>query len=121
MNETKTEITKITAETDSSRSLAHLSAVIEALIFVSEEPVPVQTIAAVLEEEKDLVQSIVENLAAEYNLRENCGLMLREIAGGWQIVTRPEFHEEIRRYLRTRPAAKLSLAALETLAVIAYK
>ena len=121
MNETKTEITEITAETDSTRSLAYLSAVIEALIFVSEEPIPVLTIAAVREEEKDLVQSVVENLAAEYNLRENCGLMLREIAGGWQIVTRPEFHEEIRQFLRTRPAAKLSLAALETLAVVAYK
>jgi segregation and condensation protein B len=48
-------------------------------------------------------------------------LQLREIAGGWQIATRAEYHEEIRKFLKTRPNAKLSLAALETLAVIAYK
>jgi len=48
-------------------------------------------------------------------------LQLREIAGGWQIATRPEYHEHIRAYLKSKPSAKLSLAALETLAVIAYK
>ncbi len=46
---------------------------------------------------------------------------MRAIAGGWQIATRTEFHEEIRKFLKTRPNAKLSLASLETLAVIAYK
>jgi segregation and condensation protein B len=48
-------------------------------------------------------------------------LQLREIAGGWQIATRPEFHEHVRAYLKSKPSAKLSLASLETLAVIAYK
>ena len=47
--------------------------------------------------------------------------MLREVAGGWQIATRPEHHEHVRAYLKSRPSAKLSLPALETLAVIAYK
>jgi segregation and condensation protein B len=59
-------------------------------------------------------------LKQEYEERTG-GLHLREIAGGWQFVTRTEYHEEIRRFLKTRPSAKLSLAALETLAVIAYK
>ena len=48
-------------------------------------------------------------------------IQICEIAGGYQIATRPEFHEEIRAFLKTRPSAKLSLASLETLAVIAYK
>jgi segregation and condensation protein B len=51
----------------------------------------------------------------------NGGLQLREIAGGWQIATRPEFHEHVRAYLKSKPSAKLSLASLETLAVIAYR
>jgi segregation and condensation protein B len=102
------------------RELAELVAVCEALIFVSEEPMTTKVIADVLGEDKGWVQVAVEQLAAEFNER-NGGLMLREVAGGWQIATRPEHHEHIRAYLKSRPSAKLSLAALETLAVIAYK
>jgi segregation and condensation protein B len=103
-----------------ARSIAELMAIIEALIFVSEEPLTVKTIADILEEDKETISAAVEELAKEYEEREG-GLTLREIAGGWQISTRAEHHEEIRKYLKTRPSAKLSLAALETLAVIAYK
>lgn len=102
------------------RSLEEISAAVEALIFVSDEPIAVKTIAEILEEDREIVASVLENLAEEFNSRAG-GLQLREIAGGWQISTRPEFHEEIQRFLKTRPNAKLSLAALETLAVIAYK
>ena len=59
-------------------------------------------------------------MAEEYDARAS-GLQLREIAGGWQIATRPEHHENVRAYLKSKPSAKLSLASLETLAVIAYK
>jgi segregation and condensation protein B len=102
------------------RELAELMAICEALIFVSEEPLPVKTLADVLKEDKGWIQVAVESLAKEFNER-NGGLMLREVAGGWQIATRPEHHEHVRAYLKSRPSAKLSLAALETLAVIAYK
>jgi segregation and condensation protein B len=102
------------------RSLEEISAAVEALIFVSDEPIAVKTIAEILEEDREIVHSVLENLAEKFNSRAG-GLQLREVAGGWQISTRPEFHEEIRRFLKTRPNAKLSLAALETLAVIAYK
>jgi len=102
------------------RELAELVAVCEALIFVSEEPLTTKAIAEVLGEDKGWVQVAVEQLASEYGER-NGGLMVREVAGGWQIATRPEHHENIRAYLKSRPSAKLSLAALETLAVIAYK
>src|SRR5688572_9171068 len=103
-----------------ARSVAELMATVEALIFVSDEPLTVKLIADVLEEDKDAIFAAIEELSKEYEEREG-GLTLREIAGGWQISTRAEFHEEIRKFLKTRPSAKLSLAALETLAVIAYK
>jgi len=103
-----------------SRSMAELISIIESLIFVSEEPLPSKTLAEVLKEDRGWVQVAVEELAKEFNER-NGGLMLREVAGGWQFATRPENHEHVRAFLKSRPSAKLSLAALETLAVIAYK
>ncbi len=102
------------------RSIAELTAILEALIFVAEEPINAKVLADVLEEDSDFVQSAIENLADEISQRDG-GLQLREIGGGWQISTRTEFHDEVRRFLKTRPNAKLSLASLETLAVIAYK
>jgi segregation and condensation protein B len=102
------------------RSIAELITILEALIFVAEEPISAKELGNVLEEDAEFVQSSIEELAREYENRES-GLMLREIAGGWQITTRIEYHEEIRKFLKTRPSAKLSLAALETLAVVAYK
>ncbi len=103
-----------------TRSMAELMGVIEALIFVAEDPLPAKTIAEVLKEERGWVEMAVEELAKEFNER-NGGLLLREVAGGWQFATRPEYHEHIRAFLKSRPSAKLSLAALETIAVIAYK
>lgn len=111
---------EVETEEKQPRSIGELVAIIEALIFVADEPLTVKILAEVLEEEKDTVQSAVEELKQEYDERES-GLQLREIAGGWQISTRTEFHEDVRKFLKTRPSAKLSLAALETLAVIAYK
>jgi len=102
------------------RSIGEIISIVEALIFVADEPLTVKTLAEVLTEDKETVEAAVEELVQEYEQRES-GLQIREIAGGWQIGTRTEFHEEIRRFLKTRPSAKLSLAALETLAVIAYK
>jgi len=103
-----------------TRDLSELVAVVEALIFVADEPITTKLIADVLGEDKQAIEAALEQLRQEYEARES-GLQIREIAGGWQIATRTEFHEEVRRFLRTRPSAKLSLAALETLAVIAYK
>ncbi|MBA3712920.1 MAG: SMC-Scp complex subunit ScpB [Pyrinomonadaceae bacterium] len=103
-----------------ARGMAEMMSIIEALVFVSEEPISVKTLAEVLGEDRGWVETAVEGLANEFNERRG-GLMLREVAGGWQFATRPEHHEHIRAYLKSRPSAKLSLAALETLAVIAYK
>ena len=103
-----------------SRTLAELMALAEALIFVADEPITSKLIAEVLDEERESIEAAVEELQKEYESRDS-GLQIREIAGGWQIATRTEFHEEVRRFLKTRPSAKLSLASLETLSVIAYK
>jgi segregation and condensation protein B len=95
-------------------------AVVEALIFVSEEPLSAKVIADVLKEDRELVEAAIAELAKEFNGRSG-GLQLREVAGGWQFATRPEYHEHVRAFLKSRPSAKLSIASLETLAVIAYK
>ena len=107
-------------ETYLVQSAAERNAIIEALIFVSEEPLSVKTMAEVLREDREVIEAAVADLAKDFNGR-NSGLQLRELAGGWQFATRPEYHEHVRAYLKSRPSAKLSIASLETLAVIAYK
>ena len=104
----------------SPQSQAERAGVIEALIFVSEDPLSAKTIADVLKEDKDVINQTLNALAEEFNARSG-GLQLREVAGGWQFATRPEYHEHVRAFLKTRPSAKLSIASLETLAVIAYR
>ena len=101
-------------------SAAELRGAVEALIFVAEEPISARSIAEVLKVEVAAVDDVIGDLTREFDKR-SAGLQLREIAGGWQIATRAEFHEYVRAYLKSKPSAKLSLAALETLAVIAYK
>src|ERR1700730_13439572 len=102
------------------QNAAERKGIIEALIFVSEEPLTAKSMADVLREEREVVEASLAELAGEFNGR-NGGLQLREVAGGWQFATRPEYHEHVRAYLKSRPSAKLSIASLETLAVIAYK
>jgi len=103
-----------------SISSAELKSIVEALIFVADEPINAKTIADVIDADRAAVEKAVAELGEEYDARAS-GLQLREIAGGWQIATRPEHHENVRAYLKSKPSAKLSLASLETLAVIAYK
>jgi segregation and condensation protein B len=100
-------------------SPAELKGIAEALIFVAEEPLSAKLIADVLAVGVESIDSAIGELVSEYDQRG--GLQLREIAGGWQIATRAEHHENVRAYLKSKPSAKLSLASLETLAVIAYK
>lgn len=102
------------------QSAAERIAIIEALIFVSEEPLSAKTMAGVLREDHEVIDEALVELSREFNVR-NGGLQLREVAGGWQFATRPEYHEHVRAFLKSRPSAKLSIASLETLAVIAYK
>src|SRR5262249_26182535 len=98
-----------------------LKPVIEALLFVADEPLPFKQLCKILGDvpEEDVIWALNE-LVADYE-RRGSGLEAREIAGGWRISTRPQYHEFVRKYLKSRPSARLSLPALETLAVIAYK
>ncbi len=114
--ESEPEIELLAPKSDAERA-----AVIETLIFVSDEPITTKIISAVLKEnDKEAIERAVRLLADEFNSR-NSGLQLREVAGGWQFATRAEYHEHVRAFLRTRPSAKLTIASLETLAVIAYR
>jgi segregation and condensation protein B len=100
--------------------MSDLKAVVEALIFASPDPVTMKTLVKVLEgESKDDIAAAIEELKAAYG--RPGGLQLVEVAGGYEIVTRPELHEWVRRLFHERTTQKLSVASLETLAVIAYK
>jgi segregation and condensation protein B len=102
-------------------TIEELKPVIESLIFVAEEPITVKQLAAILDGEmRDNIEAAAEALVEEFKARAG-GLELRTLANGYQIRTRPEYSEYVRRYLKSQPSARLSLAALETLAVIAYK
>ncbi|MFN0087547.1 MAG: SMC-Scp complex subunit ScpB [Blastocatellia bacterium] len=102
-------------------SREELKPAIESILFVADDPLPLKQLCRILGDvgEED-VRAAIDELVAEYEAR-NSGLEFREIAGGWRISTRPQNHEFIRKYLKSRPTARLSLPALETLSVIAYK
>lgn len=122
--ESETEVPHFPSETDDieiTASRAELKPAIEAILFVADEPVPFNQLCKILGDvnSADAYAAIVE-LMSDYEARGS-GLELREIAGGWRISTRPQHHEFIRKYLKSKPSARLSLPALETLAVIAYK
>jgi segregation and condensation protein B len=98
----------------------HLKPVIEALIFASPEPLTVKTLYKLLDgEPKEDIDAALAAVRADYD--RPGGLQIVEVAGGYQITTRPEFHEWVRKLFHERTTQKLSVQALETLAVIAYK
>jgi len=100
--------------------MQELKYIIESLLFVAEEPLPVAKLRGILETfDGKEIRTALEVLAEEYDQRGG-GFLLREVAGGWQMRSRPEYHEWIKRMLQPSPQ-RLSRAALETLAVIAYK
>jgi segregation and condensation protein B len=100
---------------------AALLATLEAIIYVTDEPLTVDQIAEAIEQPRERIVALLEQLCAEYDKPER-GLSIREIAGGFRMTTKPEHHESVRRFVRNlNPPMKLSLPALETLAVIAYK
>jgi segregation and condensation protein B len=97
-----------------------LKPVVEALIFASPDPLTPKALYKLLETEPtEDVDAALEALKKDY--QRPGGLQLVEVAGGYQIVTRPELHEWVRRLFQERSAQRLSVQALETLAVIAYK
>jgi segregation and condensation protein B len=99
---------------------AEVKAIVEALIFASPEPITPRMLYRLLSDEpKEDVAAAVAALKTDYENRP--GLQLVEVAGGYQIVTRPDLHEWVRRLFHERSSQKLTVQGLETLAVIAYK
>jgi segregation and condensation protein B len=111
------------SETDDSNgsSLIALKGIVEALLFVSGEPLSVDRLVTVLDgvSRAELIQA-VRALQADYSA-EGRGLQIVEIAGGYQITTRPDCASWIKRLEKVKAGAKLSRSAMETLAIIAYK
>jgi segregation and condensation protein B len=102
------------------RGSAELKAILEALIFAAPDPLTPKAIYKLLDSEpKEDVQAALAELKRDYD--RPGGLQLVEVAGGYQIVTRPDLHEWVRRLFHERSTQKLTVQALETLAVIAYK
>ena len=93
---------------------------IEALLFSSDQPLPLSLIVESLEAPPDEVMVALQELGALYAARE-AGIELREIAGGWMLVTAASQAEWVGRLLRGKKKMRLSRAALETMAIIAYK
>jgi len=102
------------------RPAAELKAILEALIFASPDPLTPKAIFKLLATEpKEDIQAALAELRQDYE--RPGGLELVEVAGGYQIVTRPDLHEWVRRLFHERTTQRLTVQALETLAVIAYR
>jgi segregation and condensation protein B len=96
-------------------------AAIEAIVYAAEEPVTVQQIASAVHGEKDAVRRSLRELIATYGTDDR-GIEIREVAGGYKFYTKPQHHDAVRRFIKSlQPPLRLSMPALETLAVIAYK
>src|SRR3989441_10442330 len=96
-------------------------AALEAIIYAADEPVSVEQLATALGEAKPAVQVALDELVASYAGEER-GIEIRAVAGGYKMYTKPQHHEAVRRFIKSlRPPLRLTMPALEPLAVIAYK
>lgn len=108
-------------EQPSDSKVSDLKSLLEAVVYVLSEPTPAAVIASALERPLADIEPVLRALAEESQQPER-GVLIREVAGGYQMVTKPEHHEVIRTFVKNlKQPLKLSQAALETLAVIAYK
>lgn len=100
---------------------AKLKAIIEAAIYITDDPLTAEQIATAVEQPLERVKEILQQLVSEYAAPDR-GLSIREVANGYKMATKPEHHESIRRFVKgLQTPFKLSQASLETLAVVAYK
>lgn len=98
---------------------SQLSGAVEAMLFVTDEPVGVIDLADMLEVEPAQVEEALVQLSERFE-REERGIQLREVAGGWRLYTHPAYHELVEKYVLSWDTRKLSQAAMETLAIVAY-
>ena len=112
---------QLTEDRRSGNEDEQLQAILEAIVYITDEPLTAQQIAAAIGQPIDKVKHALDQLVADY-AKPVRGLSIREIAGGYKMATKAEHHEAVRAFVKKlTPPLKLSLPALETLAVIAYK
>ena len=112
---------ELTEDRSSGNEDEQLQAILEAIVYITDEPLTAQQIAAAIGQPIDKIKRLLDGLVAEYG-KPGHGLTIREIAGGYKMATKAEHHEAVRAFVKKlTPPMKLSLPALETLAVIAYK
>ena len=96
-------------------------AALEAIIYAADEPATIEQLATALGEEKLAVQASLDELVGSYASEER-GIEVRSVAGGYKMYTKPQHHDMVRRFIKSlRPPLRLTMPALETLAVISYK
>jgi segregation and condensation protein B len=105
---------------DSGEPRSGLQSALEAILLVADEPVPESTLAQVLEVARQDVAAALHQLADSYT-EQGRGFDLREVAGGWRFYTRAEFAPVVERFVSDGQEVRLTQAALETLAVVAYR
>ena len=97
-----------------------LPAIIECMVFIAESAVSQDRLCEMLPEYgRDDIRAALTTLVRDYEERDG-GILLVEVAGGWQFRTRPDFHQYVTRHIKTKPA-RFSQSALETLAIVAYR
>jgi len=106
--------------TEPETALPPVRAALEAVLLVVDEPVADVTLAQVLERPTEEITRTLEELAAEYDAAER-GFELRRVGGGWRLYTRESCAPYVERFVRDGQQARLTQAALETLAVVAYR
>jgi segregation and condensation protein B len=100
---------------------AELKAAIEAIIYAADEPATLEAIAQACQVEKAEARAVIDELIAA-SAAEDRGVEIRKVAGGYRLYTKPQHHEAVRRFIKSlQPPVRLTMPALETLAVIAYK
>lgn len=115
------DFTELAEERPSAGVDSELKAILEAVVYITDEPLSAQQMAAALEQPIDKIKRLLDEIVAEFAQPEH-GLAVREVAGGYKMATKAEHHEAVRAFVKKlTPPLKLSLPALETLAVIAYK
>jgi segregation and condensation protein B len=115
------DVTQLAEERPFAGEDTQIKAILEAIVYVTDEPLSAQQMAAALGHPLDRIKRLLDELVAEY-ARPDHGLSIRELAGGYKMATKAENHEAVRAFVKKlTPALKLSLPALETLSVIAYK
>jgi segregation and condensation protein B len=116
-----TEVDAVSPSTGTTLSADEITASIEALLFAAEEPLSLKDLSKALPEvPREIIKKHLEDLLEQYQ-GPSRGLQVAQVAGGYQITTRPEYHDRISRLFASKPPSRLSIQALETLAVIAYR